>query len=191
MKPFTEKEIIQGLKKGDKSCIDTLYKVYHQRIYAFALSYLKVSEDALDVAHEVFICLWEKRKDLDAEKNIESFIFTVTRNAVLSLFRKKASEQKYLSYLASLTIEDTATEKMVDYDLLNEKVETLVAQLPPRRLEIYTLSRNRGLSNKEISAQLDIAEKTVEDHLTKALAFLRNGLNGVGVAGLVFYYLFL
>ncbi len=191
MKPFDEKEIIRGLKKGDKSCIDILYKTYHQRIYAFALSYLKVSEDALDVAHEVFICLWEKREKLDAEKNIESFVFAVTRNTVLSIFRKRASEQKYLSYLTSLTIEDTVTEKMVNYNLLNEKVETLVAQLPPRRREVYTLSRKRGLSNKEISTRMNITEKTVEDHITKALASLRNGLKGVGVAGMMFYYLFL
>ncbi len=185
-----EQELLRNIKEGNKTSLDEVYYAYHKRIYAFAFSYLKLEEDAMDVVHDVFLKFWESRHNFSAQSKIEPLIFTITRNTVLSIFRKNSSKQKYLSYLGSQTTDDSTTEKMVDYDLLNEKVENLVAQLPPKRREIYSLSRNRGLSNREISARLNIAEKTVEDNLTKALAYLRKGINGA-MAGKLFFYLFL
>ncbi len=185
-----EEELVRNIKEGNKTALDLVYYGYHKRIFAFAFSYLKREEDAMDVVHDVFLKFWENRPNLSAESKIEPLIFTITRNTVLSIFRKNTSRQKYLSYLGSQSTDDSTTEKMVDYDLLNEKVESLIAQLPAQRRAIYTLSRHSGLSNKEISARLNIAEKTVEDNITKALVYLRKGVKGAMEAKL-FLYLFL
>jgi RNA polymerase sigma-70 factor (ECF subfamily) len=193
MPTIQDRKIISGLKDGDKAIIDYLYTQYHRRIYAFAFSLLKVEEDALDIVHEVFIKLWEKRKELDNDSRIEPLVFTITRNTVLSIFRRQASERRYKNHIinAELTGFDSSTEKMVDYYLLKEKVDELVAKLPPKSRRVYTLSREKGLTNKEISAQLNIAEKTVEDHLTRALKFLRQNIEKAGITGLLFWHLFI
>lgn len=189
-----DKEVVEGLKGGKKTVIDQIYYAYHKRIYAFALSLLKSEEDALDMVHEVFVKLWIKRHDLEDNTKIEPLIFTITRNTVLSLFRKRASENKYYDQLANVTnIQKNAsnTEEQVNYTFLKEQVDQLVEQLPSKSQRVYLLSRENGLSNKEISQKLGIAEKTVEDHITKALTFLRKNLKNMGIMGLLFWYLFL
>ncbi|MGM0531255.1 MAG: RNA polymerase sigma-70 factor [Bacteroidota bacterium] len=188
-----DKELVDGLKGGNKTVIDHIYYTYHKRIYAFALSLLKSEEDAVDIVHEVFVKLWKKRHDLEKDTKIEPLIFTITRNTVLSLFRKRASENKYYDQIAGTPgMQNNAsnTEEQVNYTFLREQVDQLVEQLPPKSRRVYLLSRENGLSNKEISRKMGIAEKTVEDHITKALTFLKKHLREIGVTGTLFWYLF-
>jgi RNA polymerase sigma-70 factor (family 1) len=193
MLSIQEKEIVAGLKNSDKSTVDLFYKHYHRRIYAFSFSLLKVEEDALDIVHEVFIKIWETRKNLDDNTKLEPLIFTITRNTVLSIFRKKASQRKYQDHLntANLLNIGNSTEEMIDYDFLKEKVDALILQLPPKSRKVFILSREKGVSNKEIAKQLEIAEKTVEDHITRTLSFLKKNLKEIGIFGTLFWHLFI
>jgi len=189
---INDETIITGLKEGNKLIIDQIYHAYHKRIYAFAYSLVKVEDDALDVVHEVFVKLWKNRHRLEPDTHIEPLIFTITRNTVLSLFRKKASEKKYQEHFVHNPTFDktTNTENIVEYNFLKDKVDHYVQQLQPKSREVYSLSREQGLSNKEISQQMGIAEKTVEDHITKALSFLKKHLHEIGITGILFWYLF-
>jgi len=170
-------KIAEGLIKGDKKTFDYIYNKYNQRIFCFALSFLKSKEDAYDIIHDVFIKIWESRATIKKEKNFESFIFTITRNTVLSLFRKRASEKEYLNHIGFITTSNSiGTEEASNYDFLEEKINYYISQLPPKRQKIFLLSRKSGLSNKKIAQQLNISEKTVEDHLSKALASLKKNM---------------
>ena len=185
-------KMTRGLINDDKNVIDSIYHTYHKRIYAYAYSYLKISDDALDVVHEVFMKLWENRHRLDPDTKLEAFVFTITRNVVLSIFRKKSSEKSYCDHLQALSvISDLNTQESLDYKFLKETVDKLIDTLPPKRKQVYILSRNEGLSHKEIAQQLNISEKTVEDHMTKALAYLRNKMEEFGLIASLFAFLFL
>jgi RNA polymerase sigma-70 factor (ECF subfamily) len=155
------------------------------------LSYLKNEEDAYDVVQEVFFNVWNKRTNLKKDTRIEPFIFTTTKNAVISLFRKKATERKYLEYLGNAVISNNiGAEELVDFSFLEKEYETLISQLPEKRKEVFVLSRKYGLSNKDIAFRLKISEKTVENQLTKALAFFKEQFGSAGFIGLLYFYLF-
>ena len=59
---------------------------------------------------------------------------------------------------------------------LQEFIEKMVKELPPRQQEVFNLSRNAHLTYKEISIRLNISEKTVEYHMGLALKYLRKNL---------------
>lgn len=59
---------------------------------------------------------------------------------------------------------------------LDEKIRKVIETLPERCLVIFELNRFDGLTYKEISKQLDISVKTVENQMTKALKILREQL---------------
>ena len=184
-----DKDMLTGLKVGNKGVIDQIYEAYQYRLFAFAMSFLKNDEDAKDIVHDVFVKLWKKRHEFDENTEIEALVFTVARNTVLSLFRKRASENKYFDHIINENNNlkpGLITEEQVDCVLLEERINHLVELLPIKRRSVYVLSRQNGLSNKEISQKLGIAGKTVEDHITKALAFLRKHLKNDGVLGLIF-----
>ena len=181
----------ERLNNDDRGVIDEIYEFYHARLFRFAFAYLKNEDDAYDIVQEVFIKLWENRLQLK-NTNFDAFLFTVTKNAVLSVFRKKATEQKYLSECVVCEEDDPdKIENELDYTLLKNRINNLVDKLPPKRKEVFLLSRENGLSNKEIAIAKGISEKTVEDHLTKSLNFLRQHFDTIGFSPLLFICLFL
>lgn len=180
------------LMNNDKRVIDEIYKQFHHKIFRFSFSFLKNEEDAYDVVQEVFVKFWEKRSSLNSDSNIEALFFTIAKNTILSIFRKRSSEQKYLNYLKqTVDTNSSGTKEQVDYFFLKEQYDKLVPQLPPKRKAIFLLSREKGLSNKEIAKLKGISEKTVEDHITKALAFLRKDFLLFGVWAGLYVNLFL
>ncbi|MDP4184139.1 MAG: RNA polymerase sigma-70 factor [Bacteroidota bacterium] len=187
----TENNFAERLCNDDKKVITEIFAQYHAKIFRFSVAYLKDEHDAYDVVQEVFVKLWETRYSLKRDTNFEALLFTIAKNTVLSRFRKRLTEQKYLDYLAQSADTHTQdTEEQTDYTFLKQKYEQLIETLPTKRKEIFILSREKGLSNKEIAQMKGITEKTVEDHMTKALAFLKKQLSNYGVWTLLFYFLF-
>jgi RNA polymerase sigma-70 factor (ECF subfamily) len=82
---------------------------------------------------------------------------------------------------------DNSTEENYYYKELLERVEVEVNHLPPKCRNVFELSRKQYKTNKEIAQLMGISEKTVENHLTKALRYLRVNLNSVLL--LTFLYL--
>ena len=186
------KLLLKQFKSDDKNAIDKLYEIFSNKLYNFAFSYLKTEADALDVVQNVFINIWDKRKSIHNDTNLEAYLFTVTKNVVISTFRKKAQEKKYLEHLrhtSILSYEDT--EKQYDYELLYSKIQELIEKLPEQRKRIFKLSKEKGLSNKEISEKLNISVKTVEDHQSKAKRFIKSKLEGYGFSILLYFEMFM
>lgn len=185
------KVLLKQFKSNDKNAIDSLYVLYSRRLYKFAFAYLKTEEDALDVVQDVFINLWEKRDSLKEDTNLEAYLFTITKNSVISIFRKKISEKTYLEHLRQgAVLHHNNTEETVDHEILSEKVQELVSRLPAQRQLVFRMSKEKGQSNKSIAEELNISVKTVEDHITKARRFIKEHLKDYGLVALLFYELF-
>ena len=71
------------------------------------------------------------------------------------------------------------TEDIVQFNELNALVDKLTNELPPKRSEIFKLSRNEGLSYREISERLSITESTVNTQITKALDYVRKNIRSL------------
>jgi RNA polymerase sigma-70 factor (ECF subfamily) len=187
-----ESNFADRLRSDDKKVMEEIFALFHARIFRFSIAYLKNEPDAYDLVQEVFIKIWESRYALKKDTNFEAYIFTIAKNAMLSLFRKRLTEQKYLDYLAQAgTLDNGETEEQTNFIFLKRQYEELIEHLPPKRKEIFLLSREKGLSNKEIALLKGISEKTVENQITKALVFFRHHLSSYGIWTALFYYLFI
>lgn len=183
--------LIKQLKKGNKQALDEIYGLYYAKILSFCRAYLKDENLALDIVQETFIKLWEKRASIQSNSKLEALLFTITKNALFDLFRKKATEEKYLDYLSAYQSSNSiSTESIVGYESLKDEYEKLIPQLPQKRRQVFLMSRKEGLSNKEIAKRMGISEKTVENQITQALAFFRQELGKSGFLSMLFYFLF-
>jgi len=191
MGEYREKEYVRKLKKGSFAAFDHLFSVYRERLYAFAIGYLKIEEDAKELVQDVFVKVWEHRHQLDESRSFNAYLFTIAKNTILNYFRKKANEQNYIEYIKKHTgLSVSPVEEKVEFSELQEKARTLIEQLPPRQKEIYHLSREEGLSNEEIAQALKISRKTVENHITLAMSYLREKLGQGSLIVLLFITLF-
>jgi len=186
------KELVKGLIGDDKKSLDGLYNFYYPRLYAFAKGFLKVEDDINDIIQEVFIKLWENRKKI---KNIETFnawIFTVTKNAVITYFRQKTKLAVFESRVREIAISgEYYLDSTVEYEDIKEKVDFFIEQLPEKRKQVFKLSRENGLTQKEIANQLGISVKTVEDHIMYAIRYLRENLKSIDIITLLYFAIFL
>lgn len=185
-------KLINRFISGDKTAINDLYAEYSPRLYRFAMAYLKSESEVLDIIQEVFVNLWINRNKLKKDSNLDAYLFTIAKNTIVSVFRKKLSEKDYLEHLKHKAITNSIdTESQFNYNQLSKELENLVEQLPPQRQKIYQLSKVQGLPNKTIATELGISVKTVEDHLSKASKFIKKNLTELGFLALLFIDLFI
>ena len=185
-------ELVKSLKRGDLFAFDKLFSKYSKKLYYFAKGYLGSKEDAEGLVQEVFLMVWNKRKELKEHLSFNAFLYTVTYNAIRKYFRKKAREKKYLDrFLVDYDGKYNKTVTDIEYNNLLELANEAIEKLPEKRKLIFQLSRHKGLSNIEIAKRLDISKKTVENQIHSALKFLREQFGKETLLTILFYWLFI
>lgn len=173
---MTEKELIILLKEGDEKAFTNLYRKYWSKVYNFSRLYLSSIAECEEVVQEVFIKVWEAREVLHEDDSFKGFLFIITRNLIFNQFRKSFNENAYrLTVLHSAMPYYDIEDELSAADL-QEFIQKMVLELPPRQQEVFNLSRNEHLSYKEIAERLNISEKTVERHINEALKVLRRNI---------------
>lgn len=184
--------LIKKIIRGDASAFEEIYQKYNVKVYRFSLSNLKNREEAEGVVQEVFLSLWKDRKKLKEIENLDAWIFTICFNVIRKIFRKLASERKYLEQLTrNQKLDDMTSITEVEYNDLLDKAEQLIERLPPRQKSVFLLSKKNGLSNSEISKKLNISLKTVENHLSEAKTFLKKAFIDESLLTLLFFWFFI
>lgn len=176
--PQITKQLLSRLKQGDEHAFDSIYWKYNGWIYNFAHSLLQNNELSEDLTQTVFLKIWERRAEINVELNFEAYIFTIARNLVYKETENRLANHAFMQSLEKRMMNShSSKEEEMDAALLYEHINRLVDKLPPARKQIYKLSREQHLSNKEIAAKLSISEKTVETQLYRSLLFLKKELS--------------
>jgi len=186
------KDYIVGLKNGEIEAFDRLYEVYCDRLFLFAKAVLKNKEDSEEVVQEVFLRIWQNRKEIDEHSSFRSYLFTIAYHLIVDCYRNRLKEKKFKELLeANVKDADTGIEKDIEFSELDEILNKAVEQLPPRRKEIYNMRRMYGFTINEIARRLKISPHTVKNQMAHALKFLKNEVKKETLVGLLFCYLFI
>ncbi len=154
-----------------------LYKRYWKDMFALSFYYLQDEEDAKECIQDIFKSIWERRDKLKITDPISNYLFRSVKLKVAEHYRRKINHEKHLGKIISFTDQmDHSTEQTILFNDLKAEISKLVDNLPPQCQKVYILSREHWLHNNEIAAHLVISEKTVKNHLTKALSFLKTHL---------------
>lgn len=172
---------------------DRVYELYSHKLFSFVFKILKNEAEADDIVQEVFVKIWESRYKLEDYKLLNSYIFTIAYNNAIDLIRKRINNTKYLEHLknsAFVNVSQSITSQ-IEFNELNYKVESLIANLPERQKQVYLLHREEGLTYPEIAGRLGISKNTVENHMVKALKYLRENMDKSLLINMLFVSLFL
>ena len=172
-----ERGIVVKLKEGNRNAFNHIFRLYNQKLYFFALGYLKSDKDAEEIVQETFLKIWEHKEYLDPELSLQAYIFKIAFNFIQKRWIRKIKDEELRHDLTGELVDfDDYTDGTLNYHSLLEYINRLINQLPPRQKQILELRKLEGYSIKEISDMLDLAVKTVEAHLTAALKFLKQKL---------------
>jgi RNA polymerase sigma-70 factor (ECF subfamily) len=187
---ISDAELAGKIKAGEKNAYQEFFERYAPRIYQFSLSYLKNKSDSEELVQDVFLKIWEKRDMLDESKNVKSLIFKVAVNTIYDFIRRKNIENAFNDFAhANFETVSDNTWHTVIYDEMTANLKELVAKLPDQQQKIFQLSREEGLTSEEIAAKLNLSKRTVENHLYRAISFLKENFKRDSFFSVLFFYL--
>ncbi|HTF18443.1 MAG TPA: RNA polymerase sigma-70 factor [Chryseolinea sp.] len=169
-------ENVRNLTYGDEAGFKRLFDTHWYELYEIAYKKLRSHDDAEEMVQSVFVEMWGKKDKLRIA-NIEHYLKVCLSNKCIDHIRAGIVRGKYADYFRSLTstLSDN-TEETICFNELAEELNRSVDQLPPKSREVFILSRHQGLTVKEIAGRMELSEKAVEYHITKALKSLKTHL---------------
>ncbi|MCR9228547.1 MAG: RNA polymerase sigma-70 factor [Flavobacteriaceae bacterium] len=171
----SDSKLLTLFKEGNEMAFERIYDRYWRRLYLFASKLLPNEIDAKDILQEVFYNLWTKADQLEINQ-LESYLFSMTKNKCFDHVRKHKSNDDLTERLVQTLLAENNTENQMDYIETKVNLERGIAHLPSRTKQIFQMSRDTELSNKEIAAKLNISVKTVEYHITQSIKYLKEVL---------------
>lgn len=174
----TDQELTGLLRVGDESAFLELYNRYKFRITGNLMKLLKSEDLVEELLQDLFLKLWDTRAQLDPEKSFRSYLFKISENMVMDVFRKAARDKRMQVKLMSAQTETYShIEEKIFSDQDNSLLQQAIDKLPPQRKQVFMLCKIEGKSYKEVSELLGISASTINDHLLKANRFLKQQLN--------------
>lgn len=178
----------------DEAAFTALYAEHYERLCRFARRYLRSAQSAEELVHDVFLRLWVQRTHSGAAElplPARAYLYAAVRNAAVDVLRRARSEQRALERAGQSTDADWdgakhhdgtrvlaawGSDTEVDVLDLVASIQRAIDELPARPREVLLLKWRDGLSNGEVAMRLGLALKTVEMHVTRAFASLREAL---------------
>jgi len=180
IRKFSDEDLIELLKEGSTAAFEELYNRYWEKLYNSARKRLSEAEIAEELVQDFFTSLWLNREKLVIHSSFNSYVHSSIRYLVYNHYQKETVRRVYRENTQRvLALEDNSTQELLSLKELNKVLEEGVEKLPAKCRTVYELSRKEYKNNKEIASLLGISEKTVENHLTKALRNIRLSLKDV------------
>lgn len=176
--PEDEKVLLKRLKEGNYEAFEDVYGRYYQQLAGNLMKLLKSRDLVGEALQEIFMRLWYNREKIDPEKPIKAYLFRIGENLVYDIFRKATRDDKMRAYFMAFTTEAYDHIEKTLFEQENRQIlHDAIEQLPPQRKKVYSLCKLEEKSYKEISELLGISTAAVNDHITKANAFLKEYLS--------------
>jgi RNA polymerase sigma-70 factor (family 1) len=186
-KKFSDRELSASLKQGEEGAITEIYRRYWSKLLPIAYNHTHEKQAAQEIVQEVLVRLWDRRESLEIE-SLSNYLAMAVKYAVLQALQK---DKRRTSIANSITDTNASNDghSQIDAIFLQQYINGVVEQLPEKCRLVFKYSREKGKSVAEIGAELHMANKTVEAHLTKALKTLRYALKGVGLSIIVYLFI--
>ena len=175
---YEEKLLLKEVSKGNEKAFRILYDRYFDRLAAFIFKLCKCETVTEEIVQDIFLKLWINRHLLDQLDCPKAYIFSMARNSSIDYFRRLARETNLISALsAQLQIANNDIEDRLHAKELRRLIEEAVDQLSAQKKKIFKLSKEEGLSHKEIAEVMQLSKSTVKNHLSETLQYVREHLS--------------
>lgn len=176
----SDKDLVQEFIAGDQSAFDALVRRHQDRIYRLACAKLYSSEDAVDVAQEVFLRAYNGLQRFRFQAEPFTWLYKTLENTCNEYNRRIIRHNKIASSLENDTT-DNYEENTGEGKIFMHQVRTMVQKLPKRQQDVVLLRVFEGMSVDETATALKCRAGTVKAHLHKAINNLREYLGDMDI----------
>lgn len=175
-----EQDWFRQIAAGDTHAFTELFHYYNARLFPFIRRLTRSETIAEEIVQEVFLRLWVNREKVAGMENPGAWLFLVASNLSLTHLRNAVNlAVKHAGAYRQSGVATAGDQLLQELDSkeMAALVEAAVHRMPPRRQQIFRLSRQEGLTHQEIAEKLSLSPSTVKDHLVLALKSIREYLH--------------
>ncbi|HEX7844276.1 MAG TPA: RNA polymerase sigma-70 factor [Chitinophagaceae bacterium] len=173
-KSYTDFELFRLMKEDDFHAFGELYKRYWPSLVNAAFKRLNRRDKSEDIAQNIFADLYARRNSINLAHSLKSYLHQALKYKVLNEYRDALVRARYQEQLFFGPVCENDFANPVETQEFEQHVKNVIQKLPVRCRQVFSMSRDYDLSNKEISHEMQITISTVEQHITRALKTLRN-----------------
>ena len=174
---FTAEELLCRVKNNDPAAFELLYNRFWFKLFITAHKRLQSREESEEAVQTLFESLWRNRHKITVRTSLENYLFSAIRYIVLKLLYRRSAGAHPPAGNGAHAFPDYSTEEAILANDLSLQIDKIVQSLPKKCRNVFELSRYEMKSHREIADILGISEKTVENHITKALRLIKLNLN--------------
>ena len=174
---LSDEELLLRIANDNEKAFRVLYERYWKKMLVRACVLLRSHDFAEEVVQDAFINIWKRRHTMVLKNSFNTYISAVVKYEVMTKLAQQSKQPLYMDDMAITAVQDNSTQQWLDFDDLYEEMQQSIHTLPDKCQLVFRLSREEGLSARQISEALHISPKTVEAHISKALKMLRISLS--------------
>jgi RNA polymerase sigma-70 factor (ECF subfamily) len=171
-------EVIRQISLKDRDrAFDLLVKKYRDRIYYHALYITKDSEEAFDVAQDVFVRAYHEKRIFQEGFRAKAWLFRVCTNRCYNIVRDRHRRGGILERLGKVSTGLDDQHRAIDAVLqkeLSKGMATAMGKLSDDHRDILLLRYYHDLSYQEIADSLQVKLGTVMSRLSRAKSRLHD-----------------
>jgi RNA polymerase sigma-70 factor (ECF subfamily) len=169
-------EILDILKSKPEVALRSLYSSYYRYVCSIVFKMIGDGTVAEDISQEVFVELWKRRETLDVNTSLKGYLRKIAVNKTLNHIRSKRMDFEQEDAILHVPSSEKSSQNVLEAEDLQNAINKAVEDLPERCRIIFGLSRYEEKTYREISEELEISIKTVENQMSKALKFVRKAV---------------
>lgn len=175
---LVDKELFirQAFKDDPTMGMDLLFREYYTPLCSHAVRFVYSRDIARDLVSDIFCTFFQKELYKRVDSSFKAYLYRCVRNDSLKYLQRDLGKICELQFEESNTGIVSTPEDLLRFEELSAKVETVIDGLSPQSQKVFLMNRYEGKKYQEIADELQISLKTVEAHMSKALAKLRKAL---------------
>jgi RNA polymerase sigma-70 factor, ECF subfamily len=175
----TDTEVYSALQSGNQQALGVIYDRYGDAVYRLALRMLGNKTEAEDLTQEVFLAFWKGANYDPNRGSMVVFLMTITRSRAINRLNQKRSQQQLTERFKHSVPEHYVNNTMekATFNEIQQRVAEALKELPDSQRQILEMAYYDGLSQSQITEQLNIPLGTVKTRSRQGLLKLRKLLN--------------
>jgi len=161
----------QLIAGGSQKAFEDLYRLFFTRLFNFAMLYVHKKEVAEEIVNDIMIKVWNKKNELPAIQNLETYLFVAVRNHSLNYL------SQYSPYHIAVEADGSQGQlidlndpsKELEWKEIYFRLNQAIDELPDQCRTVFKLIKEEGFRYKQVAEILNISPRTVETQLFRAI----------------------
>ncbi len=170
-----QEDFLQHFNLKEETAYYKLFQQFYSYLVLFAERRVENRKVAEDIVQEIFIKLWESKKQYNSLNGLKAYLYEAVGNCCNDYWKHRMVEEKYTAFVL---YEQKSQDFSIEQEEIYRELYTAISELPLRSREVILLYLE-GKKNQEIAETLNLSILTVKTHKKNAFRYLRKRLGNL------------